>query len=75
MKTVLEYPSKMYPVKGGNLFTSEQMAQMQTIGIRKINEQLKTATSAAKIKKLKNQLRDIKLFIMTHPDVKQHIPK
>jgi hypothetical protein len=75
MKTVLEYPEKMYPVKNGQLFSSRQMAQMQEIGIKKINEQLKTATSPAKIKKLKNQLREIKLWLLVHPDVNQHIRK
>ena len=71
MKTQLEYPSKMYPTKSGKLLTSQQMAQMQEIGINKIEEQLKTEQNPKKIKLLKNRLREIKLFVLLHSDIKQ----
>jgi hypothetical protein len=71
MKTVLEYPEKMYPTKSGAILTSRQMAQMQEIGINKIEEQLKTEQNPRKIKTLKNRLREIKLFVLLHSDIKQ----
>jgi ribosomal protein L20A (L18A) len=71
MTAQLEYPEKMYPVKNGKLFSSRQMLKMQEIGINKIEEQLKTETNTRKIKTLKNRLREIKLFILLHPDIKQ----
>ena len=75
MNSKMEYPSKMYPTKSGKLFTSEQMAKMQEIGIRELTEQLKTATSPRKIKLLKDRLREINLWVATHPDVDQHMKK
>jgi hypothetical protein len=75
MKPQLEYPEKMYPVKGGKLFLSSEMAKMQQIGIKKLNEQLKETTNPKKIKILKNRLREIKLWLLVHPDVLQHMPK
>jgi hypothetical protein len=71
MNSQIEYPEKMYPVKGNKLFSSRQMAEMQQIGIRELTEQLKTATSERKIKMLKNRIREIKLWVAMHPDVKQ----
>jgi hypothetical protein len=71
MKTVLEYPSKMYPIKSGALFSSEQMAKIQEIGIKKLNDQLASTTNPKKTKLLKNRLREIKLWLLVHPDVKQ----
>lgn len=71
MKTQLEHPKKMYPLKNGKLFSSRQMAQMQQIGIDKITEELKTETNPKKIKLLKNRLREIKLFVLLHADIKQ----
>jgi hypothetical protein len=75
MKSQMEYPSKMYPTKSGKLLTSEQMAEMQEIGINKINEQLKETTNPRKIKTLKNRLREIKLWLLVHPDVAQYLKK
>jgi hypothetical protein len=51
------------------------MAEMQKIGIMELTEQLKTATSQRKTKKLKDRLREIKLWVATHPDVRQHMTK
>ena len=75
MKTQLEYPEKLYPVKGNKLFSSLQMAQMQQIGIKKLNEQLATEQNQKKVKILKNRLREIRLWLLVHPDVLQHMPK
>ena len=74
MNTEQEYPSRMYPTKSGKLFSSEQMAEMQKIGIRELTEQLKTATSPRKIKQLKDRLREIRLWVAMHPDVRQFMP-
>ena len=52
MKQELEYPEKMYPTKSGKLLSSRQMAEMQQIGIRKLNEQLKETTNPKKIENL-----------------------
>jgi hypothetical protein len=73
MITEEEYPSKNYPTKSGTILNSEQMAAMQAIGIRKITKQLKTETNQKKIKLLKNRLREIKLFVLLHPDIKQYL--
>jgi hypothetical protein len=75
MKQEMEYPSKMYPVKGNKLFSSSEMAKMQEIGIKKLNEQLASTTNPKKIKTLKNRLREIRLWLLVHPDVNQHMPK
>jgi hypothetical protein len=75
MKPQMEYPEKKYPVKGNKLFSSSEMAKMQEIGIRKLNEQLASTTNPKKIKMLKNRLREIKLWLLVHPDVNQHMPK
>ena len=75
MDSQLEHPSRMYPTKSGKLFSSEQMAEMQKIGIREITEQLKTAKTQRKIKQLKNRLREIKLWVATHPDVNQYFKR
>ncbi len=75
MKQEMEYPEKMYPVKGNKLFSSSEMAQMQQIGIKKLNEQLATEQNPKKVKILKNRLREIKLWLLTHPDVRQFCPK
>lgn len=70
MKPQMEYEEKVYNTKSG-LLTSSDMAALQEIDIRKIAEQLKTATSERKIKTLKNRLREIKLWLLVHPDVNQ----
>jgi hypothetical protein len=75
MKQEMEYHEKMYTVKGNKMFTSRQMAEMQQIGIKKLNEQLKKTTDPKKIKILKNRLREIKLWLLVHPDVLQFCPK
>jgi len=75
MKQELEYPEKMYTVQGNKLFSSRQMAEMQQIGIKKLNEQLKETTNTKKIELLKNRLREVKLWLLVHPDVLQFCPK
>ena len=69
-QTEYEYEEKMYPTKSGMLSSSE-MAALQEIGIRKITEQIEATTNPKKIKTLKNRLREIKLWVLVHPDVKQ----
>jgi hypothetical protein len=73
MNSQLEYPLKMYPSKSGKLLTSEEMALLQAYGIKKISEQLKATTNPRKIKLLRNRLREIKLWLLAHPDVRQFI--
>ena len=71
MKPEIEYPNKMYPTKSGVLFSSQQMAEMQAIGIKKLNDQLASTINPKKIKLLKNRLREIRLWLLVHPDAKQ----
>jgi len=71
MKQELEYPEKMYTLKNGRLFSSRQMAEMQKIGIKKLEEQLKQTTDQTKVRLLKNRLREINLFVLLHADIKQ----
>jgi hypothetical protein len=75
MKQELEHHEKRYPVKGDKLFSSRQMAEMQQIGIMKLNKQLATEQNPKKIKIIQNRLREIKLWLLTHPDVRQFCPK
>ncbi len=70
IKTEMEYPEKKYSTKSG-ILTSSEMAALQEIGIRKITEQIEATTNPKKIKTLKNRLREIKLWVLVHPDVKQ----
>jgi hypothetical protein len=73
MKPQMEYESKMYPTKSGKLFNSEQMAAMQELGIKRLNDELKSTTNPRKVKELRNRLREIKLWVAFHPDVRQHM--
>jgi hypothetical protein len=71
MESKEEYPSKNYPTKSGAILDSEQMAKMQAIGIKKLNDELKSTKNPRKVKELRNRLREIKLWIAFHPDVNQ----
>jgi hypothetical protein len=66
-------PSKTYPTKQGYNITSKEMAEVLKQGIEHIETELKTTTLDAKIKSLKDKLRNIHIWIKQHPDVEQYI--
>ena len=71
MEIEIEYPSKNYPTKSGETLTSQEYAETLKEAIEYANNQLKSTTDARKIKKLKDKVRAIKIFISQHDDVRQ----
>lgn len=69
----MEHPEKMYPLKSGKIINSEQMAALQELGIKRLNDELKSTTNSRKVKALRNRLREIKLWVAFHPDVRQYL--
>jgi L-2-hydroxyglutarate oxidase LhgO len=72
-KTELKNEGGVYTTKGGEILTSEQIAEMLTEAIEHYNNQIKSTTDVRKIKKLKDKLRNIKIWINQHDDVRQFI--
>ena len=75
MESKTEYESKMYPTKSGTELTSQQMAETLAQAVEYANNQIKSTTDSRKIKKLQDRLRNIKIWISQHPDVKQYMQK
>jgi hypothetical protein len=73
MKIDIEYPSKMYPTKSGTELTSQEYAEVLIQAIEHYKNQIQSTTDVRKIKKLKDKLRAIKIFISQHDDVKKYI--
>jgi hypothetical protein len=73
MKIKIEYASKMYPTKSGETLTSHEYADVLKDAIEYYKNQMQSTTDARKIKKLKDKLRAIKIWINQHEDVKQYM--
>ena len=73
MEIEIEYPSKNYPTKSGTELSSHEYAEVLKEAIEHYNNQIKTTTDVRKIKKLKDKLRNIKLWLAQHDDVKQYM--
>ena len=73
MESQIEYASKMYPTKSGEQLTSEQMAETLTEAIEHFNNQMQSTREARKKKRLLEKLRNIKIWVAQHPDVKQYM--
>ena len=72
-KTELKNECGLYTTKGGEILNSKQMAETLKDAIELYNNQIKTTNDARKIKKLKDKLRSIKLWIASHDDVRNFI--
>jgi len=70
MEIEIEYPSKNYPTKSGETLTSPEYAEVLAEAIEHYKNQMQSTTDARKIKKLKDKLRAIKIFINQHDDVR-----
>ena len=73
MESQTEYPSKMYPTKTGTELTSHEYAEMLKEAIEHYKNQIQTTKDARKKKRLQEKIRNIKLWVAQHPDVKQYI--
>jgi hypothetical protein len=74
MESQTEYPSKNYPTKSGETLTSQEYAEVLAEAIEHYKNQMQSTTDAREIKKLKDKVRAIKIFINQHDDVKRHMP-
>jgi hypothetical protein len=72
MKSQIEYPSKMYPTKAGDILSSQEYAETLKEAIEFYNNQIQKTRDMRKVKKLKDRLRSVKIWINQHDDVKQY---
>jgi len=75
MESKTEYESKKYPTKSGEMLSSKEMAETLNEAIEYANNQLQSTSDSRKIKKLKDRLRNIKIWINQHDDVKKYMQK
>ena len=71
MKTETEYASKMYPTKSGDTLTSKEYSEVLKEAIKHYNNQIQTTKDARKKKRLQDKVRNIKLWVAQHDDIKQ----
>jgi len=64
---------KMYPTKSGKTLSSNEMAEALKEAIELYNNQIKSTRDARKKKRLHDKVRNIKLFVAQHDDIKQYI--
>ena len=72
-KTELKNEGGMYTTSNGDKVTPKEMAETLKEAIELYNNQIKTTKDVRKIKKLKDKLRSIKIWINQHDDVKRHM--
>src|SRR5665647_3848784 len=70
MESKTKYESKMYPTKSGEMLSSKEMAETLKEAIEYANNQMQTTKDKRKIKKLQDRLRNIKLYVAQHDDIK-----
>jgi len=66
-------PSKIYTTKQGETLTSEQMAKIIVEAIEYAINQMHSTTDTRKKKRLQDKVRNIKLYVAQHDDIKQYI--
>src|SRR5665647_1714429 len=66
-------PSKIYTTKQGETLTSEQMAKIIVEAIEYAINKMQSTTDARKKKRLQDKVRNIKLYVAQHDDIKQYI--
>ena len=72
-KTELKSEGGLYTIKSGDKLTPKEMGEVLKDAIELYNNQIKTTKDVRKIKKLKDKLRSIKLWIASHDDVRNFI--
>ena len=72
-KTELKSGGGLYTVKSGDKVTPKELAKTLSDAIEYYNNQIQTTKDARKIKKLKDKLRSVKLWIASHDDVRNFI--
>jgi hypothetical protein len=72
-KTELKNECGLYTVKNGDKVTPEELAKTLSEAIELYNTQIQTTKDARKKKRLQDKLRNIKLWIAFHDDVKRHM--
>ena len=72
-KTELKSEGGLYTVKSGDKLTPKEMAETLKDAIEHYNNQIKTTKDVRKIKKLKDKLRSVKLWIASHDDVRNFL--
>jgi hypothetical protein len=73
IKTELKNEVGMYTTSSGEKLTSKEMAETLVQAIEHIQNQAKSTRDAKKIKRLHEKIRNVKLWIALHEDVKQYI--
>jgi len=72
-KTELKSGGGLYTVKSGDKVTPKELAKTLSDAIEYYNNQIKTTTDARKKKRLQDKLRNVKLWLAQHDDVKRHM--
>jgi hypothetical protein len=71
MKTEVKNGTIVYTTRAGYKLTSKEYAETLTEAIEHTKNQMKSTRDARKKKRLQERLRNIKLWIALHDDVRQ----
>jgi len=72
-KTELKNEGGIYTTSNGNKLTPKELAETLSEAISLYNNQIKTTSDVRKIKKLKDKIRNVKLWLAQHDDVKKFV--
>ena len=72
-KTELKNEDGMYTVKSGDKLTPKELAKTLSEAIELYNTQIKITNDARKKKRLQDKLKNVKLWLAQHDDVKRHM--
>lgn len=72
-KTELKNEDGIYTTSNGDKVTPKEMAETLKEAIEHYNNQIKTTKDARKKKRLQDKLRNVKLWLAQHDDVKRHM--
>jgi hypothetical protein len=72
-KTELKNEDGMYTVKSGDKLTPKELAKTLSEAIELYNTQIKITNDARKKKRLQDKLKNVKLWLAQHDDVKWHM--
>jgi hypothetical protein len=69
-KTEMKYEGGLYTVKSGDKLTPKEMAETLKEAIELYNNQIKTTKDVRKKKRLQDKIRNVKLWLAQHDDVR-----
>jgi hypothetical protein len=72
-KIELKNEGGMYTLRSGETLSCHEMAGVLIQAIEHYNNQIQSTSDARKIKKLKDKVRNIKLYVAQHDDIKQYM--